>query len=97
MLQQEKDIAMNPTQWIATTDALPGDGQHVEFLIGQRACPLRGTFHFGRFCSKWIGYVPAVVSGWRESSAQVAWTQPPASRALAASGLHGSASAVMHG
>lgn len=63
---------MKQPDWIATRNALPSDGESVEFRVAERLCPLRGTFHFGRFCSKWIGYVPPVVSEWRELSAALA-------------------------
>lgn len=57
---------MKHPDWIATTNALPGDGESIEFRVAERSCPLRGSYRYGRFCSRWIGYVPAVVSEWRD-------------------------------
>ena len=53
-----------PQQWIATRDALPDNGQDVQFLLDQHEVSLEGTYQDGAFCSRWAKHDAIRVSSW---------------------------------
>lgn len=55
-------------EWIATSIALPVDGQKVQFLLDRRDRALEGCYRHCHFSSRWFGYSPAVVRQWRKVS-----------------------------
>jgi len=66
---------MNP--WITTADALPKQGDFVQFVVEQSNVVLRGTYEQCTFKSRWSHYSPTEVSEWRKLG------ESPASWALA--------------
>src|SRR5690348_17536211 len=55
--------AMN--HWIPVRDALPDEGQPVQFSFNERTLVLRGVFRYGAFASRWSRYLPVEISSWR--------------------------------
>jgi hypothetical protein len=53
------------TQWIASSSALPHDGDSVEFVLDGRKIPLDGTYTGQTFTSRWSGYDVQRVRTWR--------------------------------
>lgn len=56
---------ITPTQWIASSTALPHDGDSVEFVLDGRKVPLDGTYTRQTFQSRWSGYDVQRVRTWR--------------------------------
>ena len=52
--------------WINGSTLLPSSDAPIEFLIRDRLQPLRGTFAFGVFQSRWGDYAPVRVASWRQ-------------------------------
>lgn len=52
------------SQWIATRDDLPKNGQAVNFLVDQHEVSLEGTYEDGAFCSRWAKHDAARVRSW---------------------------------
>ena len=50
--------------WFATEQALPGEAEIVQFIVGQRSVPLRGQFHEGAFATRWWRYAADEVCNW---------------------------------
>ncbi len=57
--------ALGPSDWIASTQALPRDGQHVEFVLEYRDIAMRGIFRERAFRTRWSRYEPASICEWR--------------------------------
>jgi hypothetical protein len=53
------------TRWIASSTALPHDGDSVEFVLDGRKVPLDGTYTRQTFNSRWSGYDVQRVRTWR--------------------------------
>jgi len=51
--------------WIPVRDALPDEGQPVQFSFNERTLVLRGVFRYGAFASRWSRYLPAEIGSWR--------------------------------
>ena len=51
--------------WIPVRDALPDEGQPVQFSFSERTLVLRGVFRYGAFASRWSRYLPVEISSWR--------------------------------
>lgn len=52
-------------EWIATAQALPRNGDTVEFVVERRATAIQGRFENSAFLSRWSCYSPADISEWR--------------------------------
>jgi len=71
--------------WIETAEALPKEGDFVQFVVDERNVVLRGTYEQCAFKSRWSHYSPAEVSEWRKLG------EAPASWALALKMMNGPA------
>jgi hypothetical protein len=56
---------VSSAQWIASSTALPHDGDSVEFVLDGRKVPLDGTYKRQTFTSRWSGYDVQRVRTWR--------------------------------
>lgn len=52
--------------WTPTSEALPAEGNVVEFLLERRDLALTGTYHCCHFVSRWSRYSAGAVREWRE-------------------------------
>lgn len=59
--------------WINGSTLLPSSDAPIEFLIHDRLQPLRGTFAFGVFHSRWGDYAPVRVASWRQLDDDEVW------------------------
>lgn len=50
--------------WTTTAQALPGEDEAVEFTIGERCVPLRGSYRRGEFATRWWRYPAWTVNRW---------------------------------
>jgi len=57
--------ARNPRDWIPSAQALPQDGQSVEFVLEYRDIAMRGIFSGSVFRTRWSRYEPAAICEWR--------------------------------
>ena len=55
--------------WVASSAALPPQGQIVEFLLDDRSIPMDGTYAGSSFRSRWTVYDVGRVRTWRTSCA----------------------------
>lgn len=53
------------SHWIPVRDALPDEGEPVQFSFNERTLVLRGVFRYGAFASRWSRYLPVEISSWR--------------------------------
>lgn len=53
------------SEWIASSTALPPDGEPVEFVLDGRAVAMDGTYAQQTFKSRWTGYDIQRVRTWR--------------------------------
>lgn len=53
-------------EWMPTSNALPCDGEHVQFVLEHRDLALTGVYNHCVFASRWSEYEPAVVREWRQ-------------------------------
>ena len=52
-------------QWVASSTALPHDGESVEFVLDGRKIPIDGNYTRQTFQSRWSGYDVQRVRAWR--------------------------------
>jgi len=57
------DAQMN--HWTPVREALPEEGEPVQFSFNERTLVLRGVFRCGAFASRWSRYLPVEISSWR--------------------------------
>jgi len=53
------------SQWVASSAALPHEGQSVEFVLDDRDIAIDGTYARQIFCSRWTSYEVGRVRTWR--------------------------------
>jgi hypothetical protein len=53
--------------WVASSAALPQDGQSVEFVLDGREVAMDGTYTRQTFQSRWSGYDVQRVHSWRRA------------------------------
>jgi hypothetical protein len=53
------------SDWVASSAALPHDGESVEFVLDGRQVPMDGTYVHQTFKSRWSGYDIQRVRTWR--------------------------------
>ena len=53
-------------EWMPTSNALPCDGEHVQFVLEHRDLALTGVYNRCVFASRWSEYEPAAVREWRQ-------------------------------
>jgi hypothetical protein len=52
--------------WITTADALPNDGDAVQFLVDERDITLHGRYESCAFKSRWWCHSPVDIRFWRK-------------------------------
>jgi hypothetical protein len=53
-------------EWMRTSQALPSDGDHVEFVLEHRDLAMNGVYNRCMFTSRWSQYEPGAVREWRQ-------------------------------
>ena len=54
--------------WVASSIALPPEGESVEFVLDGREVAMDGTYTHQTFQSRWSGYDVQRVRSWRSAS-----------------------------
>jgi len=57
-----------PTAWVASSTALPPEGESVQFVLDGREVAMDGTYTHQTFQSRWSGYDVQRVRSWRPAS-----------------------------
>ena len=55
------------TAWVASSVALPPEGESVEFVLDGREVAMDGTYTHQSFRSRWSGYDVQRVRTWRHA------------------------------
>jgi hypothetical protein len=55
------------THWVASSTALPHEGDCVEFVLDGRSVPMDGTYEHQTFQSRWSDYDVQRVRTWRSA------------------------------
>ena len=53
------------SDWISSADALPQEGQVVEFVLEYRDIAMRGVYRECVFRTRWSRYEPTAICEWR--------------------------------
>ena len=57
-------------EWVASSAALPHDGEPVEFVLDGRKVAMDGTYARQTFQSRWSGYDVQRVRTWRPADVE---------------------------
>ncbi|NCT68419.1 MAG: hypothetical protein GXC76_12390 [Rhodanobacteraceae bacterium] len=57
---------MATSGWTPTSEALPAEGNEVEFVLDCRDLAMTGTYHCCHFVSRWSQYSAGTVREWRK-------------------------------